>query len=146
VDAFSYEGEGWGLCYDGEYLYMTDGSPIIDIRDPETFEVVAQGAVTMQGQPVNNVNELECVGDSIYANIWKAEVILKIDKATGAVTEYIDATGLLTEEELANMDLDREVLNGIAYNAEAETFYITGKKWPRLFEVNFVEATAESAE
>jgi glutamine cyclotransferase len=100
----------------------------------------------MQGQPVNNVNELECVGDSIYANIWKAEVILKIDKATGAVTEYIDATGLLTEEELANMDLDREVLNGIAYNAEAETFYITGKKWPRLFEVNFVEATAESAE
>ncbi len=146
VGTFNYEGEGWGLCYDGEYLYMSDGSPIIDIRSPETFEIVAQGAVTMQGQPVNNVNELECVGDSIYANIWKAEVILRIDKATGAVTEYIDANGLLTEDELANMDLSREVLNGIAYNPETETFYITGKKWPRLFEVNFVEATAESAE
>ncbi len=138
VGAFTYEGEGWGLCYDDEYLYMSDGSPIISIRDPETFEVMFRGVVTYQGSPVQNLNELECVGDYIYANVWNTDYIMKIDKTNGRVVAFVDAAGLLTPEDIESL-ASGSVLNGIAYNAEADTFLITGKRWPKLFEVRFVE-------
>ena len=137
VDAFEYEGEGWGLCYDGEWLYMTDGTPFIDLRDPETFELVFSGVVTLQGQPVPNLNELECVGDTLYANVWKTDYILQIDKSNGVVTGVIDASGLLTPEERASLE-SGAVLNGIAYDPENDVFLITGKLWPKMFEVRFV--------
>ena len=137
VDAFEYEGEGWGLCYDGEWLYMTDGTPFIDLRDPETFELVFSGAVTLQGQPVPNLNELECVGDTLYANVWQTDYILQIDKSNGVVTGVIDASGLLTPEERASLE-SGAVLNGIAYDAENDVFLVTGKLWPKVFEVRFV--------
>ena len=137
VDAFEYEGEGWGLCYDGEWLYMTDGTPFIDLRDPETFELVFSGAVTLQGQPVPNLNELECVGDTLYANVWQTDYILQIDKSNGVVTGVIDASGLLTPEERASLE-SGAVLNGIAYDPENDVFLITGKLWPKMFEVRFV--------
>lgn len=136
LDHFTYEGEGWGLCYDETQLYMTDGSDTLFVRDPETFEVLAEIPVTLDGQPLAQLNELECVDDVIYANVWMSDVIVQIDKESGAVLGLIDASGLLTDEERATAD----VLNGIAYNPETETFYITGKLWPHLFEVNFVPA------
>ena len=134
---FNYTGEGWGLCYDGENLYMSDGSATIDRRDPETFEVLEEVKVRLRGAPVVLLNELECVDDSIYANVWQTDSIVRIDKGSGQVTGRIDASGLLTDEERANLG-SGGVLNGIAYNAEDETFYLTGKLWPKVFEVNFV--------
>ncbi len=145
VGTFEYEGEGWGLCYDGERLYMTDGTPFIQLRDPETFELFFSGAVTLQGQPVGNLNELECVGDYLYANVWKTDYIVQIDKANGVVTGVIDASSLLTEGERAALlqsDSDA-VLNGIAYDAENDVFLITGKLWPKVYEVRFVEQGRE---
>ncbi len=135
---FRYTGEGWGLCYDGELLYMSDGSSTLFQRDPITFEVVGQIPVAIRGEPVMRLNELECVGDNIYANVWQTNYIMRIDKTTGEVTARIDASGLLTDEEQAELG-SGEVLNGIAYDLADDVFYVTGKHWPTLFEVRFIE-------
>lgn len=139
---FQYNGEGWGLCYDGELLYMSDGSSRITVRDPDTFQPVGVITVTLYGVFVDELNELECVGDDIYANVWNSNTILRLDKSTGEVNGVIDAAGLLTEEELSEME-SGAVLNGIAYNAEEDVFYITGKLWSKLFEVQFVPVEEE---
>ncbi len=139
LGTFTYMDEGWGLCYDGAQLYMTDGSPAISARDPKTFGVVRQMQIMLDGQPVKNLNELECVGDTLYANVWMTNTILRIDKATGRVTGVIDATGLLTAEETAAAGSDG-VLNGIAYDEQQGVFLITGKLWPWMFEVQFLPA------
>ncbi len=144
VSTFSYEGEGWGMCYDGTYLYQSDGTPFITLRDPETFEPIFSGLVSIQGQPVTMLNELECVGDSLWANIWKTDFIIRIDKSNGVITGVVDTTSLLTEEERAQLGA-QDVLNGIAYNPETDTFLITGKNWPQMFEVRFVEQTEGTA-
>jgi glutaminyl-peptide cyclotransferase len=135
---FNYEGEGWGLCYDGSDLYMSDGSDTLYKRNAETFEVTGQFKVTQSGKGVTMLNELECVGDFIYANVWQTDTIIKISKENGMVVSEINASSLLSSEERAVLSEDA-VLNGIAYNPEADTFYITGKLWPKLFEVKFVE-------
>lgn len=137
LDVFTYAGEGWGLCYDGEQLIMSDGSPTLTMRDPQTFEIISQVTVTRADVPVEELNELECVEDVVYANIWQTDSIVRIDKATGIVTAHIDASGLLTPDEAANAN----VLNGIAYQPDTGTFLITGKLWPKMFEVNFVPVT-----
>ncbi len=137
VGTFDYTGEGWGLCSDGRYLYMSDGSPFIDLRDQQTFEVIFSGLVTAQASIVERINELECVGDYIYANIWQTNYIIKIDKTNGVVVAIIDATNLLTPDERASLDA-QEVLNGIAYDPDTDTFLLTGKHWPKVFEVRFV--------
>jgi glutaminyl-peptide cyclotransferase len=147
---YTYEGEGWGLCYDGETLWMSDGSAFLDARSPETFISHYLVPVTYEGVPLSEaaalqpglspeLNELECVGDSIYANVYMTDTILRIDKASGQVTGFINAAGLLTPEELALL-AHGEVLNGIAYVPEQDTFLITGKRWPKLFEVRFVSS------
>jgi glutaminyl-peptide cyclotransferase len=153
---YTYKGEGWGLCYDGETLWMSDGSAFLDARDPESFTSQYLVPVTYEGVPLSGaaalqpglspeLNELECVGDSIYANVYMTDTILRIDKASGQVTGFIDAAGLLTPEELATL-AHGEVLNGIAYVPEQDTFLITGKRWPKLFEVRFVSPeTLEAA-
>ncbi len=140
VDTIEYEGEGWGLCYDGRYLFMSDGTSYLSIRDPETFELIVRSAVTLDGQviPPQLLNELECVGDAIYANAWNTNYIFVIDKFTGDVTALIDASALLTEAETNELSAGA-VLNGIAYNTVSETFYITGKNWNKMFEVVFTE-------
>lgn len=140
---FFYEGEGWGLCYDGEFLWMSDGSSNLYKRDPQFFRVVETIPVTIEGVPLEKLNELECVGGDIYANVYQTEAIYRIEKSTGTVTAQIDASGLLTEEERANLIADADtaaVLNGIAYDPDKDVFYITGKSWPSLFEVRFVPA------
>jgi glutaminyl-peptide cyclotransferase len=134
---FSYEGEGWGLCYDGTNLYMSDGSATLYKRNAETFEVAERIQVKENGQAVMMLNELECVGEFVYANIWQTDRIIKINKKNGAVMSDIDASTLLSSEERASL-AQGGVLNGIAYNPDADTFYITGKLWPKLFEVKFV--------
>ena len=144
IDSYTYEGEGWGLCYDGRFLFMSDGSPFLSLRDPETFELLVQSMVTLQGRPVERLNELECVGDYVYANVWQTDYILQINKWNGVVVAVIDASGLLTDEEQASLQSpSQDVLNGIAYNPETDTFLITGKRWPRMFEVRFVPAESE---
>jgi glutamine cyclotransferase len=129
-----YQGEGWGLCYDGKRLVMSDGSDRLTVRDPATFTATAEIKVTRDGVPVDQLNELECVGDAIYANVYMTDEIVRIDAATGRVTGSIDAGGLLTPDEREKA----EVLNGIAWNPETKRFWITGKRWPRMFEVELV--------
>lgn len=135
---FEYEGEGWGLCYDGESLWMSDGSASLFQRDPETFELLETLDVTLDGVPVDQLNELECVEDAVYANVWYTDYILKIDTASGEVTAVIDASNLLTDEERAALPREGAVLNGIAYDAENDVFWLTGKLWPTLFETRLI--------
>ncbi|HSS49957.1 MAG TPA: glutaminyl-peptide cyclotransferase [Thermoanaerobaculia bacterium] len=134
-----YEGEGWGLCWDGKRLVMTDGSDKLTFRDPQTFAFLGQVTVTRadrMGEQVLNLNELECVDGVVYANVWQTDEILRIDPSNGRVTAVIDASGLLTPEERQRTD----VLNGIAWDPQRKIFLITGKLWPKLFEVDFVPA------
>ena len=135
TDTFSYEGEGWGLCFDGDELVMSDGSATLTRRDPETFAPLGTAEVKLNGEPVAMLNELECVGDSVYANIWQTDTIVKIAE-DGRVTQEIDASNLLTQSERAQLD-PNAVLNGIAYDPDTKTFYLTGKLWPKLFAVRF---------
>lgn len=136
VSRFSYDGEGWGLCFDGERLIMSDGSANLTFRDPETFAETGRVQVTLWDRPVKGLNELECVNGKVYANVWTSEIIVRIDPETGRVSGRIRADGLLKPEERRGTD----VLNGIAYRPETDTFLITGKNWPRMFEVRWVEA------
>ena len=135
---FKYNGDGWGLCFDGASLAMTDGSDTLAFRAPETFAVQRTVRVTMDGTPLRSINELECANGSVYANVWHRTFIVRIDPATGLVLERIEAGGLLTASEADGAD----VLNGIAHNPSDGTFYITGKRWPKLFKVRFVPAGA----
>jgi glutaminyl-peptide cyclotransferase len=134
---FAYETEGWGLCYDGTDLVMSDGSSTLTLRDPLTFEELRRISVKDAGIAVSSLNELECVGDRVYANVLGDDDIYEIDVADGSVTGVIDASSLFPEHNAAN----GEVLNGIAFNPETGTFYLTGKNWPTLFEVTFEPAT-----
>jgi glutamine cyclotransferase len=134
VDTFAYSGEGWGLCYDGSRFVMSDGSSNLTFRDAHTFEALGTVAVTLRGRPVERLNELECVGDAVFANVWQTDMIVRIDARNGQVTADIDAAGLLSPADRAGAD----VLNGIAYDPGRDVFLITGKLWPRMFEVRFV--------
>ena len=135
---FSYKGEGWGLCFDGTDLYMSNGSSVIQKRDPENFKFIKNINITLHGNPVRQINELECVDKYIYANIWQTDTIIQIDKKSGKVIAEIDASNLLSAQERQNLNPEA-VLNGIAYNEQNNTFYLTGKLWPKLFEVRFNE-------
>ncbi len=133
-ETLRYAGEGWGLCYDGTELVMSDGSSILQFRDPASMALLREVSVLKNGRPVQKLNELECVGSDIYANIWQGNEIIRIDSKTGRVTATIDASGLLSRMEAMRAD----VLNGIAYKPESKTFLLTGKLWPHVFEVEFV--------
>jgi glutamine cyclotransferase len=133
-ETLSYHGEGWGLCYDGTALVMSDGSSMLEFRDPESLALLGEMSVLKDGRPIRQLNELECVGSEIYANIWQRDEILRIDRKSGRVTATIDASGLLSRAEARRAD----VLNGIAYKPESKTFLLTGKLWPHVFEVEFV--------
>ncbi|MEU5154879.1 glutaminyl-peptide cyclotransferase [Glycomyces sp. NPDC021274] len=136
LDSVQYEGEGWGICYDGEQLVMSDGSATLTFRDPKTFEATGTVDVTLEGEPVFQINELECTGGQVWANLWQTDQIVRIDPATGEVGAVVDATGLLPAEEAGGAD----VLNGIAAAEEDGTFYLTGKLWPKLYLVEFTPA------
>jgi glutaminyl-peptide cyclotransferase len=129
---FSYTGEGWGLTTDGQSLIMSDGTSQIRFLDPVTFEVKRTINVQDHGQPISRLNELEYVKGEIFADIWTTDFVVRIDPATGNVLGAIDFRGLLApEDRQANTD----VLNGIAYDAAGDRLFVTGKFWPKLFEV-----------
>ena len=129
-----FDGEGWGLAYDGSELIMSDGTPILTFRDPETLTVRRRLRVTRSGMPVDDLNELELVDDLLFANLFGSDEIAAIDMDSGSVVAMVDASGLLTEEEAEEAD----VLNGIAYRPETGTFVLTGKYWPWIFEVRIL--------
>ncbi|MFD1810712.1 glutaminyl-peptide cyclotransferase [Rhodococcus gannanensis] len=130
-----YEGEGWGLCAQPDRLVMSNGSDTLTFRDPETFDATGSVRVTLDGLPLDQLNELECTDDgALYANVWQTSEIVRIDPATGEVTAVIDASGLLTPEQAAGAD----VLNGIAAIPGTDRFLITGKLYPVTFDVRFV--------
>ena len=130
----AYDTEGWGICFDGDRLHMTDGTATAYQRDPDTFELVDQVTVTLDGEPLADLNELECVDGMVWANVWQTDTVVAFDPDTGEVTTVVDASGLLTEEERA----DAGVLNGIAHLDGTDRFLLTGKRWPWVFEVRFV--------
>jgi glutamine cyclotransferase len=133
VKSYEYDGEGWGVCFDGESLFVSDGSDKLLRRNPSTFAVEGEIQVTRGGLSVWRLNELECVGDDIYANVYQTNDIVRIDKRSGHVTGQIDAYNLSVATRRTT---DPEaVLNGIAYDPSTGLFYITGKLWPILFEV-----------
>ena len=129
----TYRGEGWGLCHDGTRFVMSDGSARLTFRDTKSFAVAGTVEVTAAGRPVPALNELECVDDAVYANVFGRDFLVRIDPASGQVTAWIDASGLLDPQEAAQAD----VLNGIAFNPDSGRFYITGKLWPWMYEATF---------
>jgi len=131
-----YRGEGWGLCFDGELLVMSDGSHQLSFRDPTTFEVVRTIEVRSPAGPVSRLNELECRGRHVYANVWGSWRIVEIDKYSGNLVADIDASDLMTAEEKRSLP-SGAVLNGIAYDPTNDTFLITGKLWPTMYRVRF---------
>jgi glutamine cyclotransferase len=131
---FSYAGEGWGLTDDGQMLIMSDGTDIIRFLDPQTFQVKRSIAVKDGVTPVIRLNELEYIDGEIFANVWLTDKIVRISPVSGKVNSTIDMTGLLTPAERLNAD----VLNGIAYDDATKRIFVTGKLWPKLFEVKFL--------
>jgi glutamine cyclotransferase len=138
---FSYTHEGWGLAYTGQELALSDGTPILRFYDEDKLTEVRQVQVTENGTLVTNLNELEWVNGALLGNIWQTNWIVRIDPQTGVVTERFDLSGLLTEADYAEAQTAGraiDVLNGIAYDAEGDRLFVTGKLWPKLFEIRLM--------
>lgn len=129
---FNYPTEGWGLTHDDQHLIMSDGTATLHFLNPDTLEETGRITVTDAGQPVFKLNELEFIRGEIWANVWQTDRIARIAPATGYVTAWIDLTGLLGP---ADRQQPVDVLNGIAYDAEHDRLFVTGKLWPKLFEI-----------
>lgn len=134
--SFRYGGEGWGLTDDGARLILSDGTAVLRFLDPADARVVKRLPVRDGGRLVDRLNELEYVAGVIYANVWQTDRIAKIDAGTGEVVGWLDGSPLRREVDLA--DPSQDVLNGIAYDGEAKKFYLTGKRWPKLFEIKII--------
>ncbi|MGJ9419134.1 glutaminyl-peptide cyclotransferase [Massilia sp. CMS3.1] len=134
---FPYEGEGWGLASDAKSVYMSDGSASIRVLDPASLKEVRRVQVTAEGKPIDSLNELEIVNGELYANVWGTDLIARIDPGSGKVTGWIDLTNLLPREQRGTSSADA-VLNGIAYDGKHRKLYVTGKFWPKLFEIELV--------
>ncbi|MFZ4877718.1 glutaminyl-peptide cyclotransferase [Janthinobacterium sp. Mn2066] len=134
---FSYTGEGWGLASDHKYVYMSDGSAFIRVLDPKTLAEVRRVEVKAEGKPITRLNELEMVDGQLFANVWGADVIARIDPASGNVVGWIDLTGLLPADQRGTDNPDA-VLNGIAWDARGKRLFVTGKLWPKLFEIELI--------
>jgi glutamine cyclotransferase len=129
---FSYPTEGWGITYDGERLIMSDGTSLLHFLNPETLETTGYIEVSDNNKPVSRLNELEYVSGKVYANVWRTDRIAIIEPRDGRVTAWIDLSGLLqTQDYSSHVD----VLNGIAYDTQADRLFVTGKLWPFLFEI-----------
>jgi glutaminyl-peptide cyclotransferase len=134
IRTFHFDGEGWGLTHDATQLIMSDGSEQLRFLDPATFLETRRIVVHDATGPVKALNELEVVRGEIYANVWQTDRIARISPSDGRVTGWIDLQGLLPQAERAGVD----VLNGIAYDAAGDRLFVTGKLWPRVFEIKIV--------
>ncbi len=135
LQEFRYGVEGWGMTHDGQHLIVSDGSPILYYWDPATLREVKRLNVTDGGKPVENLNELEIVEGEIYANVWQKDLIARISPETGKVLGWIDLKGLLPPSDRSGRE---DVLNGIAYDPAKKRLFVTGKLWPKLFEIEVV--------
>jgi len=134
---FHYEGEGWGLTHDKTQLIMSDGTSYLRFLDPKSFNETRRVRVTDEaGRPVDQLNELEYLHGEIYANIWQTDEIVRISPRTGRVLAWIDLNGIIDKHELESPGA---VLNGIAYDSAADRLFVTGKLWPKLFEIKIVD-------
>ncbi|GAC1310246.1 MAG: glutaminyl-peptide cyclotransferase [Steroidobacteraceae bacterium] len=136
---WQYEGEGWSLTQNGQELIMSDGTPQLRFIDPRSLKETARLTVTLDGRPMHNLNELEWVKGEIYANVWQTPWIVRIDPHDGRIVGLIDAAGLLDPSDTAGRPDTAGgpdgVLNGIAYDAKRDRLFVTGKNWPKLFEI-----------
>ena len=128
--------EGWGLAYNNEQLILSDGSATLRFIDPEGFVTTSEITVTLNGNPVSNLNELEYINGEIWANVWQTDFILRIDPTTGNVNSLVDLTGLSSQTRQGSAEA---VLNGIAWDAAGERLFVTGKHWGNLFEIELVD-------
>lgn len=135
LQQFNYSTEGWGTTHDGVHLIMSDGTSTLHFLDPQTFEEISQLAVFDNKGPVAKLNELEYVQGEIYANVWQTDRIARIAPGTGQIVGWIDLEGLLTAEGRTE---PVDVLNGIAYDAGTDRLFVTGKLWPKLFEIDLI--------
>jgi len=132
---FNYPTEGWGLAFDGQRLVMSDGSSTLFFLDPKTQKPLRSIKVLDGGRPVEWLNELEFVKGELWANVWQTDQIVKINPDTGRVTGWIDLTGLLRPEARGP---EGDVLNGIAWDKAGDRIFVTGKKWPLLFQIELI--------
>ena len=140
ISNHSYQGEGWGLCYDGSNLIMSDGSSKLYFRDPISFELLGSINVTLNGDIYDGkINELECINNQVYANLWYKDEIITIDTLSGNITSIVQVTGL----DYQSNSTMHEILNGIAYDSNNSSFLITGKNWPTIYRVDFVESKSD---
>jgi glutamine cyclotransferase len=133
--SFNYSGEGWGLANDGAQIYMSDGTPQIRVWDPVTLQEKRRFTVRDAGAPVTYLNELEWVRGELYANVWQTDRIVRISPADGRVLGWVDLAGLLTDADRSERV---DVLNGIAYDVLSDRLFVTGKLWPKLFEIKLI--------
>ena len=129
---WQYKGEGWGLTTDGKELIMSDGSSQLSFRDPQTFAEKRRVNVTFNGKALAMLNELEWIEGQVWANVWQTDYIVRINPQSGAIEEYLDCSGLLDGKSRKGTE---DVLNGIAYDVQTKRIFLTGKLWPKLFEI-----------
>lgn len=139
---FHYDGEGWGLTQDGKHLILSDGTATLRFLDPATFKQQRSIVIKDRGKPVMQLNELEFVRGEIFANIWHSDRIARISPASGKVIGWIDLSGLLPESQRSGPEA---VLNGIAYDSANDRLFVTGKRWPRIFEIKLIPRPAVPA-
>jgi glutaminyl-peptide cyclotransferase len=135
LQTYNYTGEGWGLANDGQQIYMSDGTAQIRVWDPITLQEKRRITVHDHGQPILNLNELEWVRGEIYANVWQTDRIARISPADGRVLGWIDLAGILSAADRTGSE---DVLNGIAYDVLGDRLFVTGKLWPKLFQIKLV--------
>lgn len=138
---FKYPGEGWGLTHNDKALIMSDGTPSLRFLDPRTMQEFRRITVTDDGKPVENLNELEYIHGQIYANVWQTDRIARISPLTGKVLGWIDLSGILPAQDVQNSNA---VLNGIAYDQKGDRLFVTGKLWPKIFEIKIVPSAKGS--
>jgi glutamine cyclotransferase len=132
VSHFNYQGQGWGLCNDGSQLIMSNGTSQLQFINPENFTVSHRITVRENGKPISWINELEWVNGYIYANVWQSNRILIINPKNGHVEAYVDLSTLLP---VSLRNTTTGVLNGIAYHKASQKLYVTGKNWPKLYQI-----------
>ncbi|HML94668.1 MAG TPA: glutaminyl-peptide cyclotransferase [Thermodesulfobacteriota bacterium] len=143
LETFTYPGEGWGLTYDGRSLIMSDGTDVLRYLDPATLKETGKLEVYGENGPVKSLNELEFVEGEIFANIWGSDRIARVDPGTGRVKGWIDLSGILPEKDRKGGE---DVLNGIAYDPGRKRLFVTGKLWPKLYEIRIVPAGTGKSE
>jgi glutamine cyclotransferase len=137
IQEFAYETEGWGLTFDGTSLILSDGTSELTFLDLQSFKPIKKLGVTFNGRPVSQINELEFIEGEIWANVWHEDVILRIDPSSGRVTSYLNLRDIRPRETFND---DEAVLNGIAYDASQKRIFVSGKRWPRIFEIRIKES------